>query len=1391
MRGGTLSEPKTHSDDVRDCYERNTEFTYMPQLTIDETFPLTRVYEVAQEYQCIQGFSLDGTPEGETQFEETCLIDGAMSMEHECKDIDYCQGNHCGSDGTCKDDLLGYYCECNDGFLIDWFDQIYETCVQIDECDSLKGNDFCDGGKAMGICVDETLTYKCECTSGYENPEMNEHGVDSCVPITCDHTSHVEHAKPSHIPKLSFEDKLVYTCETGYTLDGTADGAISFTAECNADKSVSGLEECKPIECGSTESVEHATVNISSLVFGEEAEYSCGEGYTVTVTVSGTNAFVVGCNSEGVISDTLECLPVSCGIPPHIPHAQAPQEKLTLDMEATYQCVEGYTETGQAGATKEFTAKCLSTGELEGLSKCRAVKCGLPELVSHAELPVLKYEFPEQFEVVCHTGYTVDEDPDGESTFVVKCNAEGEFAGYKECKRVKCGTPQPTQNAESTDTERVFEETASWTCKEGFSIDGTPEGGTTFQKQCQATGSFGTASPSDCMDINFCIGEPCTANGVCSDEGEGTQAPGYSCECFEGFEIAERANGGQKCSEDDCADSPCGLGGTCTDLSQQGAPAGAYKCECDDGYKLVEHEVGHPTCERIECGGLPKVSHVEKKLDQSPLLELKTWLGNEPEIDVLFGTPILMSNDKATYTCAEGYSTDGTTHLESQAFTVYCDTSGLFSPAVSEGASFCVPIKCDNTFIPEVANTEASGALDKYVYGDVLTMKCSEGHTIGGELTGVTSFDLTCEANGKFSDDNPTCTPVSCPVHHYDNALASATDEIYFGESITYTCIDGFYLGGAVSEHTKAFGGQCKANGEVDLSDDDPECLPCNCGAPPPVPNSVTLIPGPLFWEFLQVSPGSAAHARHSTKMLAAHNRGGRANSKIKQHRVARRLNKGDEDIYTMLEEGDTLVFGELAIFMCEEGSTIGGVPGGAMYFESECGPFGDFEEGVPAAGPCLPPKYSVNGEIVNAQNGNDKLTDAAINFHTEGGEEVASTTSSSTGRYTVQLPAGTFIATVTKSGWITREKKIYVKGTIHKGQGADIALSMVLPPGGYRAVVNWAAHSEDLDSWTYFDRNFGKYVFYGKTSIIGAKSGVHVTLDWDDTDGHGPETTTFMNVGSCTHSCLIKFHVDNYSWRDAHLADSDGIVTLYHGDGVYKTFHIPTDIGDERGWTVFTMDASSEPATVLEGDWSYGPFITDASFATKQTSWATSMNSEGWSKVSAGGVLYGMSAYVLDSRLAKMTTAHYYQVQNLKKDGESYQEVDWTGLLAAGKTAACPEGTWITGLYRTGSSVAPPTGAHQITKAVCSSFAGVEKWGKCVEQDIFKSEGKHAASCPMVDGQATAMVALHHVGYPENKNLNGLDKAKCCAFPDELIKNEESQLCVTKQTCAGALGKQ
>jgi len=1412
--GNKKLRAKNNNPDQRDCFSKHSGIKRMAQFSADEQIPLIKSYQKIQEYTCFAGYSADGTPDGALEFEEHVTADGEMTEDHNCQDIDWCANHKCGDHGSCHDDLLTYHCECNDGFKLDVIDGDFETCVQIDECETQAGDDYCDGGKEMGVCVDETLAYKCECNEGYENAEPGE-GTDSCVAVTCEPAPLVEHATPTHQPKLTYTDHLDYHCESGYTLDGTAAGHITFQVECGADATYSGAEECHAVECGSTASVDHATKDVDSLVFPEFATYECDEGYTVTGTVAGSIDFEVECTAEGSLTAPFECLPILCGAPPLVPHAQATQDKIFYEGDATYHCAHGYTTTGESDGGVEWTVTCGEDGEFSDSQSCHPVHCGLAPKVKHGEMPLFEFEFPQQFEVVCHTGFTVDEDPDGESSFIVKCGSSGEFSGGKECKRVKCGEPQNTPNAKPVSLDPLFfEDVADWECNEGYTVDGTKQGGTKFVKQCQATGEFGKSSPADCKDINFCVGEPCTANGECMDDGDGVVAPGYKCHCFDGFEVTTRADGSEKCKEDDCEGDPCGRGGTCTDLSSTGAPAGMYKCECDAGYDLVEANPGQPTCKRVECGSVLNLKHTEQTLDGTPVLDVKTFYGNEAQIDVLYSTPILQSFDFVTYTCAEGHSTDGTTHRESQDFRVLCEPSGLFAPSISPDASFCVPVECDNTFIPEVSHTLIPAhfdGVDKYHYGESLTFECQDGYTLGGQVGGEKEFSLNCESNGLFTEDHPACSPVQCSVPVHDNAVSSATGTIRFGQSVTYTCNTGHYLNGAVSVHNRVFGGECTADGAIDLDVATPSCLPANCGPVNNDPNGVPLtISEDFFMDFLQTASGSPgarilAHAhKHSTsvahkysaQMVAqkrkAHRTAMKSAKKSAKARTGKKTmggNPGDweNDGFMVMEDSDTLVYGQSSLVVCSPGHTVAGQPEGIDYYEKACGADGDYNQGIPIHGICKRPEYSVSGEVVNAQNGRDKVSDATVTFAKDG---VSTTVNSNRqGRYSINMEAGDYVVTSSKADWIDRTKTVSVSHNIQRGQGADLAMSKVLPPGGFRVVLNWAAHSRDLDSWTYFDRNFKKYVYYGRSRMVGPASGVQVMLDWDDVDGHGPETSTYLGLGHCTDSCLIKFHVDNYSYRDAHLSASEGIVTVYEGNGVKATYNIPSDIGDDRGWTVFTLDASD--LEIYEGDWVYAPFIKKANGMAGSTNWAGSMDYEGWSKVPTGSVLYGMSSYSINSKLAKLGAAYFYNVQNAIGT-PTVTQVDWTGVLKSGEPAECPEGSWISALYRTGSKSTPPVGPHQIVKAECSAFEGVANWGDCVGVDSFQERGQDAARCPVVDGVAYAMVGLHHAGAPENQSkLKNLETIKCCRFPKSLVRAKESKLCIATQSCTGLMGKQ
>ena len=110
-----------------------------------EQLPLVRTFGQLQPKHCIYGYSLDGHPNGEIDFEEECLADGNLSHTRHCEDIDYCIGHRCGDHGQCTDDLLQYHCSCDAGYEVAMLDGSSETCRQIDECAIHGGHDYWPG----------------------------------------------------------------------------------------------------------------------------------------------------------------------------------------------------------------------------------------------------------------------------------------------------------------------------------------------------------------------------------------------------------------------------------------------------------------------------------------------------------------------------------------------------------------------------------------------------------------------------------------------------------------------------------------------------------------------------------------------------------------------------------------------------------------------------------------------------------------------------------------------------------------------------------------------------------------------------------------------------------------------------------------------------------------------------------------------------------------------------------------------------------------------------------------------------------------------------------------------------------------------------------------------
>jgi len=775
----------------------------------------------------------------------------------------------------------------------------------------------------------------------------------------------------------------------------------------------------------------------------------------------------------------------------------------------------------------------------------------------------------DEFTVLCHSGYSVDADANGESSFVGTCTKDGQIAGMLECKPVSCGKPEAEAGAESKDGETFFKETATWNCLPGFSTDGFKGGDADFSRACLDHGNFGQSSPDSCMDIDFCLGNPCTSNGVCTDLGKGKIEPGYSCKCNDGYEIKQKPDGSDTCSEDDCAGSPCGTGGTCEDLSKVAKKEGAYTCECELGYKMVEPEENKPTCIRRECGAMPtEIQHLLME-EVLPKVALKTW--NDKPLDLEKGVAIMKSGDSVKYTCAKGYSTDGQYTKESLDFTLRCEVSGLFSRPIT-GDTECTLIKCDNWQRPMVPYAKAATEHEEfYEYGDTIKFECESGYTTDEKVGGPNAFDIECTETGIFTEVHKSCLPISCEVPEKNFAKSSAGLTVKFGDVVSYTCSEGYAVKGELS-----FLGTCSDSGKLTFEGGvaNDGCEPIECGTPEMQPDADLFYPAESLLS-LNTSLGGSGGL------------------------FARVLPKRDEHVGLVQEMSGLIPYPEGRILktidapvtvVCRSCYTLGGAAAGATTYSIECQNSGKLiamQGNSEVQDKCDAPKFQVSGVVTDAQSSSIFLDGATLIF-IKNGQQMASVETDSYGKYSTLLAAGTYTIEASRNEYIKYDHKITLVTKIKVGGAGDVALSKVLPPGEWRVILTWAAHSRDLDSHTYLGEDAKDLVYYGRKSRTDFTTQMSATLDRDDVNGFGPETTTLKGIGSCNvkYHCLVKFFVDNYTPRDGDIGSSEAIITVYQGQSIMAKYNLPTEAQDAQIWPIFTLDSAKDAVQVLyDGD--------------------------------------------------------------------------------------------------------------------------------------------------------------------------------------------------------------
>lgn len=216
--------------------------------------------------------------------------------------------------------------------------------------------------------------------------------------------------------------------------------------------------------------------------------------------------------------------------------------------------------------------------------------------------------------------------------------------------------------------------------------------------------------------------------------------------------------------------------------------------------------------------------------------------------------------------------------------------------------------------------------------------------------------------------------------------------------------------------------------------------------------------------------------------------------------------------------------------------------------------------------------RYGTEGTVKDSTSQN-VIAGATVNLRPDhnnkyGEEILMSTKTDENGNYSFNnLAAGYYTVQIVADGYIHQFQDIVV-GVDHK---YEIPISGTISVDTYRVVLTWNYNPQDLDSHLFADTSLENYhVYYVDQEGYNIQNIVAATLDVDDTNGYGPETTTFR----VTNNGSYEFYVD---WFDGSgtWASCGGKVEVYRGSRLVGTYYAPTVYNQNGSWRVFSINNS------------------------------------------------------------------------------------------------------------------------------------------------------------------------------------------------------------------------
>ncbi|KAK3090083.1 hypothetical protein FSP39_009008 [Pinctada imbricata] len=536
-----------------------------------------------------------------------------------------------------------------------------------------------------------------------------------------------------------FGDSVTYTCEFGYEI------VENNSTECLSDTEwKTPIPRCEPISCGELEVIENGNYTSTSFTSGGLVEFYCDEGFIL----KGESIRI--CQPYGYWSGGQPtCEPGKCRAPPLIDNGKVDYKDLSFKSVVIYSCNAGYTLNGLD------VRRCQQNLTLSGEEPvCLPKACRDPGDIAHGTKSSTGLLFNSVVTYQCDTGYTLRGDAR------LTCNSNSEWSGnVPSCELVECESPsRVTSNGRMIGDDFSYGATISYECDPGYNLVGSKN------RTCQDNGEWDEKIPI--CEVVQCR-RPTIRNGFPS--GFRTEYnTRISFSCRRGYALFGPSE--RRCLENGtwsgpdpvcvkCAQPPPVNFGT---VSIRNFKTAVYQCNPNFiliGKSDLECQINGswngspPRCEVMGCN--------------SSELNIQSFRSGKVNVSGNGRDSI------AEYICDRGYRLLGESRRQ-------CSEDGSWSG----NAPICLIVTCPGSF--SIRNGRILGS--NYTYRSNLTFECQENYRLVGEQY------ITCQENGLWSGNAPTCEEITCPSLDPLPFGRITVASISVGSEAIYTCNTGYEI---------------------------------------------------------------------------------------------------------------------------------------------------------------------------------------------------------------------------------------------------------------------------------------------------------------------------------------------------------------------------------------------------------------------------------------------------------------------------------------------------------------------------------------------------------------------------------------------------------------------